>query len=158
MACCMSAMLISTAAVTIPELPFTLDAEAHSGRTDSNGGHKDNKNKSGLGSYHYHCGGYPAHQHSGGVCPYAGNGTTKETEEAVKSTEAPETKPEVIIQGGWQLDEKGWWYLEEDGSYPKEAWKEVSGVWYYFGEDGYLLVNTVTPDGNKVDENGAWVQ
>lgn len=34
---------------------------AHSGRTDSNGGHRDNKNKSGLGSYHYHCGGHPAH-------------------------------------------------------------------------------------------------
>ncbi len=27
---------------------------AHSGRTDSSGGHKDNKNKSGLGYYHYH--------------------------------------------------------------------------------------------------------
>lgn len=34
---------------------------AHSGRTDASGGHRDNKNKSGLGSYHYHCGGYPAH-------------------------------------------------------------------------------------------------
>jgi len=45
-------------------------AYAHSGRTDSSGGHKDNKNKSGLGSYHYHCGGYPAHLHDGGYCPY----------------------------------------------------------------------------------------
>lgn len=43
---------------------------AHSGRTDSRGGHKDNKNASGLGSYHYHCGGYPAHLHDGGYCPY----------------------------------------------------------------------------------------
>lgn len=43
---------------------------AHSGRTDRNGGHKDNKNKSGLGSYHYHCGGYSAHLHTGGYCPY----------------------------------------------------------------------------------------
>ena len=48
--------------------PFT--ANAHSGRTDSNGGHKDNKNVSGLGSYHYHCGGYPAHLHNNGACPY----------------------------------------------------------------------------------------
>ena len=44
---------------------------AHSGRTDSNGGHHDYKNKSGLGSYHYHHG-YPAHLHPGGVCPYSG--------------------------------------------------------------------------------------
>ncbi len=43
--------------------------DAHSGRTDGSGGHKDNKNKSGLGSYHYHCGGYPAHLHTNG-CPY----------------------------------------------------------------------------------------
>ena len=51
-------------------LPATLFA--HSGRTDSRGGHKDNKNKSGLGSYHYHCGGYPAHLHTNG-CPYSGS-------------------------------------------------------------------------------------
>ena len=47
-------------------------AEAHSGRTDAYGGHRDNKNKSGLGNYHYHCGGHPAHLHTNGVCPYSG--------------------------------------------------------------------------------------
>lgn len=51
-------------------------ANAHSGRTDANGGHRDNKNKSGLGSYHYHCGGYPAHLHSNGVCPYASSSSS----------------------------------------------------------------------------------
>lgn len=45
-------------------------AFAHSGRTDSNGGHKDNNNVSGLGYYHYHCGGNPPHLHFNGVCPY----------------------------------------------------------------------------------------
>lgn len=50
-----------------------MSAFAHSGRTDSSGGHKDKKNKSGLGYYHYHCGGYPAHLHTGGVCPYKNN-------------------------------------------------------------------------------------
>lgn len=49
-----------------------IEAEAHQGRTDANGGHHDYKNKSGLGSYHYHCGGNPAHLHPNGVCPYAG--------------------------------------------------------------------------------------
>lgn len=51
-------------------LAMTVTSFAHSGRTDSNGGHRDNKNKSGLGSYHYHCGGYPAHLHTNG-CPYS---------------------------------------------------------------------------------------
>lgn len=57
-------------------LCFSNVAYAHSGRTDSNGGHKDNKNKSGLGSYHYHCGGYPAHLHPNGVCPYTSTPNT----------------------------------------------------------------------------------
>lgn len=56
---------------------ITNSVEAHSGRTDSSGGHKDNKNKSGLGSYHYHCGGYPAHLHKNRVCPYKKTSTTK---------------------------------------------------------------------------------
>lgn len=47
-------------------------AFAHSGRTDKNGGHRDNKNVSGLGPYHYHCGGYPPHLHDKGYCPYTG--------------------------------------------------------------------------------------
>jgi hypothetical protein len=38
---------------------------AHSGGTDSIGGHYD----SSTGEYHYHHG-YPAHQHPGGKCPY----------------------------------------------------------------------------------------
>lgn len=50
---------------------FSFMSFAHSGRTDSSGGHHDYKNKSGLGSYHYHCGGYPPHLHQNGVCPYA---------------------------------------------------------------------------------------
>ena len=52
----------------------SLMVDAHSGRTDSSGGHRDNKNKSGLGSYHYHCGGYPAHLHTNG-CPYKSGGS-----------------------------------------------------------------------------------
>lgn len=62
--------LLSFITVSLLLVSLPLSAFAHSGRTDSSGGHKDNKNKSGLGSYHYHCGGYPAHLHDGGYCPY----------------------------------------------------------------------------------------
>ncbi|MFC3906451.1 YHYH domain-containing protein [Clostridium disporicum] len=74
-------------------MPLTTQlAFAHSGRTDSNGGHKDNKNKSGLGSYHYHCGGNPAHLHNNGGCPYSstsssvgssGGGSSTSSQEAI---------------------------------------------------------------------------
>lgn len=40
-------------------------AFAHSGRTDSQGGHTNHS----TGEYHYHHG-YPAHQHDNGICPY----------------------------------------------------------------------------------------
>lgn len=45
---------------------------AHSGRTDSSGGHRDNRNASGLGYYHYHHGMGP-HLHPNGICPYSIN-------------------------------------------------------------------------------------
>lgn len=59
-------------------LACIITALAHSGRTDSSGGHRDNNNKSGLGSYHYHCDGYPAHLHTNGVCPYATSQTSNQ--------------------------------------------------------------------------------
>lgn len=49
---------------------FTVSTAAHSGRTDSSGGHRDTQDQSGLGSYHYHCGGHPPHLHESGQCPY----------------------------------------------------------------------------------------
>lgn len=67
-------------------------AFAHGGRTDSKGGHKDNKNASGLGSYHYHCGGHPPHLHDVGVCPYgsgAKSASTPRPAATAKVTTAP---------------------------------------------------------------------
>lgn len=64
-------------------------AFAHSGRTDSAGGHRDNKNKSGLGVYHYHCGSNEAHLHKNGKCPY----TTETQKLAAKPTNKPVAKP-----------------------------------------------------------------
>lgn len=63
--------IISILLIALSIISIGVNAYAHSGRTDSSGGHKDNKNKSGLGSYHYHCGGHPAHLHTNGVCPYS---------------------------------------------------------------------------------------
>lgn len=55
-------------------LLLTVPASAHPGGTDENGGHYDRSD----GSYHYHHG-YPAHQHTGGVCPYDFDDRTGET-------------------------------------------------------------------------------
>lgn len=62
--------IISILLIILSTISIGTNAYAHSGRTDSSGGHKDNKNQSGLGSYHYHCGGNPPHLHENGICPY----------------------------------------------------------------------------------------
>jgi len=49
------------------------------------------------------------------------------------------------------------------------GWKLIDGKWYYFVpytvirngisiNMGSMLKDTVTPDGYKVDSNGAWIQ
>lgn len=69
-------------------LCLPIGANAHSGRTDSSGGHHDYKNVSGLGYYHYHHG-YPPHLHSAGVCPYNSTGNT--TSGTASSSESSKT-------------------------------------------------------------------
>lgn len=59
--------------------------------------------------------------------------------------------------GSWKQDAKGWWYVNDDGTYPTSCWQCIDTKDYYFGSDGYLLVNCVTPDGFTVDANGAKV-
>lgn len=66
-------------------------SSAHSGRTDASGGHRDNKNKSGLGSYPYHCGGHPAHLHTNG-CPYKSSSTTTNTITSVSQSSSTSSK------------------------------------------------------------------
>lgn len=72
-------IIISLIMIVIP-----LSVFAHSGGTDSSGGHRDNKNASGLGSYHYHHG-YGPHLHPNGVCPYASKEKTTDASTALDS-------------------------------------------------------------------------
>ena len=60
-------------------LSSTLGTFAQGGRTDKYGGHRDKRNMSGLGYYHFHCGGHPAHLHNDNVCPYKINPKPKKT-------------------------------------------------------------------------------
>ena len=86
-------------------ITISLNAYAHSGRTDSNGGHKDNKNKSGLGYYHYHCGGNPAHLHENGVCPYSSNkSSTSNSSSSSTSNTVTSTKPSKVEATGIQIN------------------------------------------------------
>ena len=64
----------------------------------------------------------------------------------------------AAFAGQWVKDGRGWWYQRDNGTYPVSEWmQDIDGKWYYFGGDGYILANTVTPDGNRVDQSGAWI-
>lgn len=47
--------------------------------------------------------------------------------------EDEEAKPE------WKQNDTGYWYVKEDGSYPKEKFEKINDVWYYFDGSGYML-------------------
>lgn len=48
---------------------------------------------------------------------------------------------EVSVDIGWKRNDKGWWYVNADGSYPTNKWQKINDVWYYFDENGYMLAN-----------------
>lgn len=63
---------------------------------------------------------------------------------------------------GWQSDANGYWWQNDDGTWPANTWQWLDGngdgiaECYYFGPDGYMLSNTTTPDGYTVNADGAW--
>ena len=58
-------ILIGVLIICIALLTLSFIVAAHSGNTDSQGGHYNRS----TNEYHYHHG-YPAHQHDDGDCPY----------------------------------------------------------------------------------------
>lgn len=88
---------------------------AHGGRTDSAGGHKDNQNVSGLGPYHYHCGGHPPHLHTNGVCPYK-NGSGSSSSSSSSSSGAWYNIDSFYYAGddNYDGDFDGYWWEEEE--------------------------------------------
>ena len=43
------------------------------------------------------------------------------------------------VEAGWKQNTTGYWYVREDGSYPKERFEKINGTWYYFDGSGYML-------------------
>lgn len=87
--------IISILLIILSIILIGVNAYAHSWRTDSSGGHKDNNNKSGLGSYHYHCGGHPAHLHTNGVCPYSSSSSASKSSTSSSSASSAKTTSTV---------------------------------------------------------------
>ncbi len=64
-----------------------------------------------------------------------------------------------VPAAGWSQDDKGWRVQNADGSWMMDEWyRDDDGKWYYMGADGYMLTDTTTPDGYKVNADGVWIQ
>lgn len=100
--------IISILLIALSIVLIGVNVYGHSGRTDSRGGHKDNQNKSGLGSYHYHCGGYPAHLHTNGVCPYSSSAQSSKSSTSSSSSSNIKQKtkePTTIVATNIKINE-----------------------------------------------------
>ena len=49
--------------------------------------------------------------------------------------------------GEWKQDASGWWYQNDDGSYPTNTWKEINGKQYYFDNYPHIVI-----ENNNIDE------
>lgn len=58
--------------------------------------------------------------------------------------------------GQWQQDANGWLYQYDNGTSPKDEWLIIQSELYYFDHNGYMLSNTITPDGFPVDADGKY--
>jgi len=104
--------------------------QAHSGRTDSSGGHRDNKNASGLGSYHYHHGMGP-HLHPGGVCPYA-SGSSSNTSSGLKyssnSSSYSSSNNIVATIPNYSIKINNTWIDNQSRKYPILSYKSITYI------------------------------
>ena len=62
---------------------------------------------------------------------------------------------EGTITGGWFIDETGKKkYRKPDGTFITNTWLKADDETYYMDENGYMLTDTITPDGKYVNVNG----
>ena len=147
LAAAVSVMMLAGGIPATGQNGWVMEAEAHGGRTDSHGGHRDNKNASGLGSYHYHCGGHPAHLHTDGICPYASAAAGQTTQAAKQAQAAEQTQAAVMDCGGWHQDHDHWRYAGGDGADLSGCWKQIDSSWYCFDESGCMRTGWHHEDG-----------
>ena len=46
--------------------------------------------------------------------------------------------PVSVQAASWKQNKTGWWWQEDNGSYPVSQWKVINGKWYVFDERGYM--------------------
>lgn len=61
-----------------------------------------------------------------------------------------------VMKTGWLSLGGKWYFLNGDGAMAIGWVQGADGKWYYLNQDGSMAVNTTTPDGYAVDQDGVW--
>ena len=56
--------------------------------------------------------------------------------------------PMTVSAASWRKNSVGWWYEEDNGSYPANQWKQINGNWYWFNKNGYMATGWQYIGGN----------
>ena len=59
------------------------------------------------------------------------------------------TLEQPVSAANWVHNNTGWWWREDNGSYPANQWKAINGTWYWFDSNGYMATGW-----RKI--NGTW--
>lgn len=62
----------------------------------------------------------------------------------------------TALAGEWKHDSKGWWYRNDDGTYPTSSWVADGKDWYYVDAEGTMQTEDLV-DGQityHFDESG----
>lgn len=61
------------------------------------------------------------------------------------------------VQAGWIPSGNSWYYRYPDGSYKKNGWEQIGGIWYLFDSEGKMLTGWQTRNGETyfLQENGS---
>lgn len=65
-----------------------------------------------------------------------------------KETATDEKAIRARNSSGWILDDAGWRYCYEDGTYPSESWRKIDEKWYYFDSRGYWIDDNSCENGS----------
>ena len=68
---------------------------------------------------------------------------------------SPAPQPQT---GEWKQDSRGWWYVNADGSYPKDQAVTIGGTVYRFDASGYMRTGWVKDDGSWYYHTGSGAQ
>lgn len=94
-----------------------------------------------------------------------GSGTSKPPKIAEAAKADTDTASKVALdagragKSGWNLDDNGWWYLNDDKTVFSSGWKTIDGQRYYFQPDGYIAtgwVNTGAATDSYFDDSGIY--